>query len=125
MKKFVKHLLSLFVITLILVPTLTMAGLSNADVGITEIDSSGLKLGKNDPVKTAAKLINTGMSLLSLIAVVIVIAAGFKWMTAGGSDEKITEAKKLMTAGVVGIIIILSAWGIARFVLEKAITVVN
>jgi hypothetical protein len=44
-------------------------------------------------------------------------------MTAMGSEDKIGEAKKLMGAGVVGIIIILSAWGIAKFVLEKAVDV--
>lgn len=124
MKKIAKHLLSLFVLTLIFVPALSMAALDTSKVGITGTDGieGKIDLGKKTPVETATSLINFGMTFLALIAVVIVIAAGFKWMTAGGSDEKITEAKKLMTAGVVGIVIILSAWGIARYVLEKLIT---
>jgi len=44
-------------------------------------------------------------------------------MTAMGSEEKITEAQKLIVAGVVGVIIILSAWGIASYVLKTAVTV--
>lgn len=124
MKKIAKHLLSLFVLTLIFVPALSMAALTTDKVGITGEDGiqGQLDLGQKSPIETATSLINFGMTFLALIAVVIVIAAGFKWMTAGGSDEKITEAKKLMTAGVVGIVIILSAWGIARYVLEKLIT---
>jgi type IV secretory pathway VirB2 component (pilin) len=59
------------------------------------------------------------MILLGTIAVAIVLAAGFKWMTAGGNEDKIDEAKKLMTSGVVGLIIILSAWGIATFIINQ------
>ncbi len=43
-------------------------------------------------------------------------------MTAGGNDEKVTEAKKLMGAGVIGLVIILSAWGITTFILEKIVS---
>jgi hypothetical protein len=63
------------------------------------------------------------MIFLGIIAVAIILFAGFKWMTAGGSDDKIGEARKLMTSGVVGLIIILSAWGIAYFILENAVQV--
>jgi TRAP-type C4-dicarboxylate transport system permease small subunit len=63
------------------------------------------------------------MMFLGIIAVGIILFAGFKWMTAGGSEEKTSEATKLMTSGVIGLIIILSAWGIAYFILENAVNV--
>ena len=46
-------------------------------------------------------------------------------MTAGGDEEKVTSAKKLLTNSVIGLIIIFAAFAIATFVfyqLEYAIT---
>ena len=121
MKKITKNLLSLvFVLSIIVLPGAILAA-GTPDVGITQVESSGLNLGNQSPMKTATTLINTAMMFLGLIAVCIILLAGFKWMTAGGSEDKITEAKKLMSAGVVGIVIILSAWGIASWVLAQSV----
>ncbi|MEK7139352.1 MAG: pilin [Patescibacteria group bacterium] len=78
-----------------------------------------LELTTQDVRVTAAKIINAAMSLLGLVAVVIILAGGFKWMTAGGSEDKVEEAKKLIGAGVIGLVIIISAYSIARFVISS------
>jgi hypothetical protein len=126
MKKITKHLLSLaIVLTVVVAPALTLAAGTldvNTDLGGSVV-STNLKLGEKSPVALATNLINTAMLFLGLIAVVIILMGGFKWMTAGGSEDKITESKKLMAAGIVGIVIILSAWGIAKWVLTQAVTV--
>jgi len=51
------------------------------------------------------------------LAVVIILIGGFKWMTAGGNEEQVEEAKKILIAGIIGLVIILASWGIANFVL--------
>ena len=125
MKKIAKHLLSLvLVLSIFVVPAISLAAntVQVKDLGTNEVDNA-LSLGNKSPLNTATNLINTAMLFLGLIAVVIILLGGFKWMTAMGSEEKITEARKLMVAGVVGIIIILSAWGIANYVLKTAVTV--
>ena len=126
MKKITKHLLSLaLLLSLVAIPAATLAGsgtLSLGDLGVTEIDAT-LDIGRRSPIETVTRLINTAMIFLGIIAVGIILIAGFKWMTAGGSDDKVGEAKKLMTSGVIGLIIILSAWGIAYFILENAVKV--
>ena len=124
MRKITKHLLSLALVLSLAVPAITSAAgtLQVTDLGTNEV-SSGIELGEKSPIDTATSLINTVMIFLGLIAVCIILVGGFKWMTAMGSEDKIGEAKKLMGAGVVGIVIILSAWGIAKFVLEKAVDV--
>ncbi|MEK7644387.1 MAG: pilin [Patescibacteria group bacterium] len=89
--------------------------------GLSGINNTGL--GKAGLLVTASKIINVALSLLGLIAVVIVLAGGFKWMTAGGNEEKTTEARKMIFAGIIGLAIILSAWSITLFVftqLQKA-----
>ncbi len=51
------------------------------------------------------------------MAVVIVLVGGFKWMTAGGNEEKVGAAKKLLVGGLIGLVIVLLAWGISTWVL--------
>ncbi len=71
---------------------------------------------------TIARIIRTAMSLLGIIAVLIILYGGFKWMTSGGSDEAVGDAKKIITAGVIGLIIILTAYAIASFVINSLVT---
>jgi len=126
MKKIAKYLLSLVMVaSVVVIPAASFAAVNTlkvTDLGTTQVESN-ISLGNKSPLDTATNLINTAMLFLGIIAVVIVLLGGFKWMTAMGSEEKITEARKLMVAGVVGIIFILSAWGIANYVLKTAVTV--
>lgn len=76
-------------------------------------------LGSQDIRSTISQIINVALGLLGIVAVVVVLAGGFKWMTAGGNEEKTGEARKIIIAGVIGLAIILSAYAISRFVLEQ------
>ncbi len=78
--------------------------------------------GTTDIRITIARIIRTAMSLLGIIAVLIVLYGGFKWMTAAGAEESIEDAKKIITAGVIGLIIILTAYAIASFVINSLVT---
>lgn len=42
-------------------------------------------------------------------------------MTSEGDEKKVADAKKLLRNGAIGLVIILSSWGIARFVLNKLV----
>ncbi|MBI4992567.1 MAG: hypothetical protein HZC26_00280 [Candidatus Magasanikbacteria bacterium] len=79
-------------------------------------------LGKQDVRVTISNIINVALGLLGIVAVVIMLVGGFEWMTAGGDDEKVGTAKKRIFAGILGLAIILSAYAIARFVLEQLYT---
>lgn len=79
-------------------------------------------LGERDPRDIAASVIRIILGFLGIVAVVIILLGGFKWMTAMGAEEKVGEAKKLITAGVIGLIIIIAAFAIATFVLNSLIS---
>lgn len=87
------------------------------DSGFT--DATGL--GTSDLRTTIGAIINVVLGFLGIIAVIIVLLGGFKWMTAGGNDEKVQDAKKLLIAGVIGLAIIFSAYAISAFVLSSII----
>ena len=82
-------------------------------------DSTGL--GTSDLKSTIGNLIRVFLGFLGIIAVLIVLLGGFKWMTASGNDEKVGEAKRLLIAGVIGLAIILSAYAITSFVIESVL----
>ena len=75
-------------------------------------------LGNDDPRSIAANIINIILGFLGILAVVLILFGGFKWMTAAGNEDKVAEAKKLLVAGVVGLIIILAAYALAAFILD-------
>lgn len=91
------------------------------DLGVNAIQST-IKLGSGDIRQTAARIINVALGFLGIVAVVIVLLGGFKWMIAGGSEEKTGEAKKLIVSGIIGLAIILSAWAITSFVISRLVT---
>lgn len=120
-KKILKHLVVFAMLSLLALPMVTMA--QNIDVGMNEITDgfNNEGLSNTDPRIIVARIINVAMLFLGIIAVVIILLAGFKWMTAAGNEDKVGEAKKLMGAGVIGLVIVLSAWGIATFLLDRLI----
>ncbi|MEI6511183.1 MAG: pilin [Candidatus Uhrbacteria bacterium] len=88
--------------------------------GDTFASSAGLSSG--DLPTTIASLIRVVLGILGIIAVVIILIGGFKWMTSGGNDDKVKSARKVMTSGIIGLVIVLSAFAIAQFVLSSVIT---
>jgi|AntRauTorckE6833_2_1112554.scaffolds.fasta_scaffold00174_7 hypothetical protein len=91
---------------------------SALDTGVNAVNNS-IELGQEDPRTMAARIINIAMLFLGIIAVGIIIFAGFKWMMAGGEEEKINSAKKTLRNGVIGLVIVLASWGIATFILSQ------
>ena len=96
-----------------------LAASSSVNVGLNFSDELGL--GTRDPRQTIASIINTALGLLGIVAVVIVLIGGFKWMTAGGNEEQVGEAKKWLFSGVIGLVIILSAYAIASWAVNELV----
>jgi len=99
------------------VPAIAMA--AGVDLGLNYATAIGL--GTQDVRTTVSNVIKAFMGLLGIVAVIIILLGGFKWMTAGGNEEKVSEAKKLIISGIIGLVIILSAYAIAQFVVGAII----
>lgn len=100
---------------LILLPQ--VAGAISLDIGMQY--TSAIGLGTKDVRETIASIINVLLGLLGIIAVGIILIGGFKWMTAMGNTENVDKAKKLIFQGIIGLVIILSSYAIANFVLTS------
>ena len=85
-----------------------------------EDPSTSLGLGTADLKDTVINIINWVLGLLGIIAVIMILYGGFMWLTAGGNEDKVGSAKKIISAAVIGLIIVLLAWAIVNFVLRTA-----
>ncbi|MBU1037108.1 hypothetical protein KKF32_03665 [Patescibacteria group bacterium] len=119
MKKFLtkKNLIALAGGLLWAIPLMVGA---QASLGIEIGGSTGL--GSRDLKETIASVLNVLLGFLGIIAVIVILLGGFKWMTAGGNEDKVAEAKKLLGAGIIGLIIILAAYAIATYVISTIST---
>lgn len=93
-----------------------------ADFGVAAVNN-GLagSLSSTDPRIIVGRIIQIVLSFLGAIAVAIIMYAGFLWMASGGDEEKISKAKKILRNATIGLVIIVSSWGIATFVISKLI----
>lgn len=70
-------------------------------------------------IPQAAKiLINAALSLLGVLFIIMIILAGFKWMTAQGDAKKVEEAKENIKNAVIGLVVVLAAYSITYFVFQ-------
>jgi hypothetical protein len=103
------------VIAIFTVADFTLA--ASLDVGMNY--AAGIGLGNSDPRIIIANIIRIVLGFLGIIALVLIIYAGWLWMTAGGESDKIDKAKKILIGAVIGMIISLSAFAIASFILSR------
>jgi len=62
-------------------------------------------------------VINQLITLIGIIFLLLLIYAGYLWMTARGNDEEVNKAKKITRESVIGLIIILLARLLTEFIL--------
>lgn len=95
------------------------------DQSTYSIESIGAQigLGENDLKTAVIKVLNIALGFLALVAVIMIIWGGFTWLTAAGSEEKVDKAKKIISAAVIGLIIVLLAWAVVTFVAKTAANV--
>jgi hypothetical protein len=63
-------------------------------------------------------IIHAFLAILGVVFLILVIYAGWLWMTAQGDPKKVEKAQSILTNGVIGLVIILSAYGITTWVVN-------
>lgn len=59
------------------------------------------------------------LSLLGIVFLLLIVRAGFLWMTAQGDQKAITKAKDILMQSTIGLLITLSAYAISAFVVNS------
>ena len=105
MKKFLK---SAGILAISLLPNAALAAITVPTV--TNMSTRSLD-------DTVASIINAAAGLLGVVALGIIVYGGFLWMTSGGNEESVGNAKKVMVSGVIGMIIIILSYTVAMFLM--------
>lgn len=124
-KTLIKQFVSMIALVMLALPMLSVAVPAHAgdlDLwgGKKDDIQTGMGVGNKDPRDIFTSVINLAMGFLGLIAVSLILFGGFKWMTAQGNDKQTEDAVKIIRNGVIGLIIILAAFGVATFVVDSA-----
>lgn len=61
-------------------------------------------------------LVNGALIFLGAVAVIMIIYAGYKLLTAGGDAKKLDDAKKTLRNVIIGLIIVLLSFMIVSFI---------
>ncbi len=109
---------TLFVFT---APAVQAQAVTPENLGLTSQVQQNIGLASTDIRVVIARIIRVALGLLGIIALVLVIYGGFVFMTAGGDDQKISQGKKILINGVIGLTIILSSYAITSFVISKLV----
>ena len=66
----------------------------------------------------AARLIRAVLGVIGIVTVLIVLYAGWLYMTSGGDAKRMEKAKSLLKNGVIGLLIIFGSFTITQFILN-------
>lgn len=68
-------------------------------------------------------IISMVLGLVALGFFALTLYGGIIWLTARGKEEKVTQAKEILEAAVIGLVVISASYAIAKFVFAQLDTV--
>lgn len=89
--------------------------------GTLSTDCASATAGSDDSSfnKLLSQIINIISVIVGVVAVIMIIIGGFRYITSGGTPDKVTGAKNTILYGIIGLIIVALAQVIVKFVLNK------
>lgn len=109
-KKTFRFLIIAFLITLpLLVPFVSDAATVELKNPLGDIKS---------PPQLFNNIINVVLGMVGILSVVMITYGGVTYLTSGGSEEKIRDAKAIITYSVIGLILVLCSWMIVNLVIK-------
>lgn len=117
--------------TLLLVPMAVPAMASAASIQGNLCGGANLKLDSSTSCASTtqstsnldsfiAKLVNVFSVIVGVVAVVMIIFGGFRYITSGGDSGNISNAKNTIIYAIIGLVIVALAQFIVQFVLNRA-----
>ncbi|MCX7779211.1 MAG: pilin [Patescibacteria group bacterium] len=75
-------------------------------------------LEKRDLILLIFSIVRYLLGLIGVAAVIVIISAGYSWMTAAGNEEKVKKAKAVLQNGIIGLVVIMIAYALTIFVFK-------
>lgn len=82
----------------------------------SQLDAAGGKGGAglvaSDPRAIAVSIIRIALGLVGTVLFALNLYAGFLWMTAGGNEEQVAQAKTTIRNATIGLVVVLASYAI-------------
>lgn len=119
-----KKILIILAMVGLMIPSFAFAefGLEEAAQGTDLIGYEGGEETPNAIPNLIGSIVAVALSFVGAIFFLLILYAGFLWMTAFGSSEKVDRAKSILEHAAVGLVIVLAAYAISRFVFSALTT---
>ena len=137
-KIFISVVLGLFFLHLLLIPASASAQ-DDSDSGDNSSEKTGSSVGANNPISNLTDLgtdtdnttdlglnknlgeimgmvIQAALALVGMIFLILMIYAGYLWMTASGNQEQAEKARSIITMAVTGLVVVMAAYAVTVFV---------
>ena len=115
-----KIFLSLVVFTLMLLPQLAGAqGLKDAGKNLNFVGAKAGADTSTDLPTLVGGIVNAALTLVGIIFLALMVYAGYLWMTAQGEEQQVENAKDIIKASIIGMIVVVSAYAITTFVTSR------
>ena len=110
----------LSVLPLLLLPTKAFAQLSASTGYLEQVADKTEQSGSTLP-EMIGGIINAVLSVLGIVFLIMVVYAGFLWMSDNGDASKTKKAKGMLINGIIGMVIVIAAYAISDFVIDALI----
>jgi len=77
----------------------------------------------NDFVKVGLNIANWIFGIVGSLTLLMFVYGGFMFLISAGSSDKVSQAKKIITAAIVGLVIVFASYVIVKFVLGDVLGV--
>ncbi|HET7640351.1 MAG TPA: pilin [Ktedonobacteraceae bacterium] len=67
-----------------------------------------------------AVVVNLLSAIIGVIAVIMLIFAGYRYITSGGDSSKVTSAKNTLVYALIGLVVVAMSQFIVKFVIQRA-----
>lgn len=87
--------------------------------GIGAASGNGCADGSKKISSTLRNVIGLFSTIVGIVAIIVIVAAGFRYVTSGGDSSKVNAARNELTYAIVGLAVAAMAQFIVKFVLNK------
>lgn len=86
---------------------------------------STIQVERNTFAHYIIALYNWGLRALVILAIVMIMIAGFRWLTAAGNASLITQAKNQITSALIGLLIGIGSFALLNFINPQLVSLRN
>ena len=91
----------------------------NSDITKASANKMGFGVvGGPQPEDVVGIIISSVLGFLGVIFGILIVYGGFLWMTAGGNDQEIDKAKKIIKNASIGLFVVLLSYSLSWLVLN-------